>query len=115
MSRATALAIAIQTHESGGNYHARGASGEGGSMQYMPSTWKAHSAQVYGKVLEKTPEREWYVATRMIQKWIDQGYTEGEIALMWNSGRPSNCSAGVNKFGVKYDSCAYKRHVLALL
>ena len=84
-------------------------------MQYMPATWRAHSMQVYGKVLEKTPEREWYVAVRMIQKWLDEGYSEAQIALIWNQGNPGECHAGTNSKGVPFNSCDYRDKILALL
>lgn len=103
------------TVESGGNCNARGASGEGGCLQYMPGTWRAHSLAVYGEVRSMTPERERYVATRIIQRWLDEGKGAAQIALMWNQGHPGQCKAGVNRFGVHYDSCAYKTKVLAHL
>lgn len=71
--------------------------------------------KVYGKVLDKTPDREWYVATRMIEQWLKDGYNETQIALIWNQGNPGACHAGTNSQGVKFDSCAYKNQVLALL
>lgn len=84
-------------------------------MQYLPSTWAAHSRIVYDEVREQTPERERYVATFIIQQWIDEGYNAKQIALMWNQGHPGQCRAGVNRHGVAYDSCTYAQHVLAYL
>lgn len=81
----------------------------------MPATWRHHSQLVYGEVKPKTPEREWLVAVTVIEMWLDQGLTEAQIALRWNAGGASKCSSGVNKYGVKYDSCEYVRGVLALL
>lgn len=106
---------AITYVESGGNFHARGASGEGGAMQFMPATWRAFSIEVYGEYREKTPTRERYVATKMIERWIEQGMTDAQIALRWNAGGATQCSAGINKHGVAYDSCAYQKKVLAML
>ena len=71
--------------------------------------------QVYGKVLEKTPEREWYVAKAMIQKWLDSGLDEGAVARTWNQGNPGPCVKGINKYNVPYDSCTYEKKILALL
>lgn len=113
--RAVALAEAIRTVESGGNFHARGKSGEGGSFQHMPATWKHHSVLVYGEVKVMTPEREWYVATKLIDKWLSEGMSEAQIALKWNAGGATRCSSGVNSHGVSYDSCAYQKKVLAQL
>lgn len=81
----------------------------------MPSTWKHHSTLVYGEVRPMTPEREWYVVTKLFDEWLSEGMTEAQIALRWNAGGASHCSSGVNKYGVKYDSCAYVKGVLALL
>lgn len=84
-------------------------------MQYMPNTWRAHSQEIYGAVLEKTPDREWFVAVSMIEKWIEEGLSDSQIALLWNQGHAGKCSSGVNKYGVKYDSCAYARQVIAYI
>lgn len=62
-----------------------------------------------------TPTRERYVATKIIQSWLDEGLTADQIALRWNSGQTKTCSSGVNKWGVKYDSCAYVSKVIAML
>ena len=101
--------------ETGGNCGAKGKSGEGGCLQYMPGTWKHHSHVVYGEIREMTPERERYVATAMVQRWLDEGYSQEQIPLLWNQGNASRCKAGTNKFGVRFDSCAYQQHVLAYL
>lgn len=61
-----------------------------------------------------TPERERFVATEMVQRWLDDGYTPAEIALMWNGGTPT-IKSGINKHGVAYDTGAYMRKVLAQL
>lgn len=81
----------------------------------MPATWRHHSMVIYGEIKEKTPEREWYVATKMIDMWLSQGMSERQIALVWNAGNAKKCSSGVNKLGVAYDSCEYVRSVLAML
>lgn len=81
----------------------------------MPSTWRHHSTLVYGEVREMTPEREWYVVTTLFDKWLREGMNEAQIALRWNAGGASKCSSGVNKYGVRYDSCAYVQGVLAML
>jgi hypothetical protein len=113
--RAVALAEAIRTVETGGNFNARGKSGEGGSFQHMPATWRHHSTLVYGYVKEMTPEREWYVVTKLLDKWLSEGMTESQIALRWNAGGATKCSSGINSKGVHYDSCAYQQKVLAQL
>jgi hypothetical protein len=66
-------------------------------------------------VREMTPARERYVATRMIEQWLAEGLTAKQIALRWNAGHAKQCSRGVNRHGVAYDSCAYQQKVLAQL
>jgi len=80
----------------------------------MPATWRSHSHQVFGEVLPKTPEREWLVAVRMIEKWLDQGYDERGIARIWNQGNAGPCVRGINRHNVAYDSCAYEQKVTAI-
>lgn len=82
-------------------------------MQFMPSTWRLFSLDVYGEVREQTPTRERYVAYKMIERWLQEGLTARGIALRWNQGHEGQCKSGVNKHGVKYDSCSYARQVLA--
>ena len=42
------LAAAIKQVESGGNYDAKGASGESGAYQFMPATWKSWAEKHLG-------------------------------------------------------------------
>lgn len=84
-------------------------------MQFLPSTWRLFSKEVYGEVREMTPTRERYVAYKMIEKWLDQGLSASQIAKRWNQGHTGACKSGVNKYGVQYDSCAYTQKVLAVL
>lgn len=84
-------------------------------MQYLPSTWRAHSVLVYGEVREMTDVRERFVATKIVERWVNAGYNAAQIALMWNQGHAGQCKSGVNKYGVKYDSCGYRDAVLAYL
>lgn len=101
--------------ETGGNCNARGASGEGGCFQFMPNTWAAWSKKVFGYVEKQTPVNEEYVALHKIQHHLDEGYSDAQVALIWNQGNASPCKAGVNKYGVEYNSCAYQQKVLAHL
>ena len=46
---------------------------------------------------------------------LEKGLTIKEIALKHNGGeQATKCSQGVNKYGVKYDSCAYVNKALAI-
>lgn len=76
----------------------------------MKGTWNYWSNYVFGYIEDMTPVNERYVALRKIQHHINQGYSDSEIALIWNQGNPSPCKAGTNKQGVEYDSCAYVKH-----
>jgi len=92
-----------------------GKSGERGCFQYLPSTWRLFSLEVFGEVREQTPIIERYVTIQMIRSWLERGDTPYQIALRWNAGGAARCSSGVNVWGVKYDSCSYVKMVLAHL
>ena len=111
---------AIKQIESGGNYAAKGGSGEYGAYQFMPGTWSQYS-QEYLKSIGKTPStglnqeldktnpaNQDAVARFKVQQWLNQGYNPQQIASMWNSGKPDYQGVqGVNSFGQKYDVPAY--------
>jgi len=107
----------IAIKETGGTMDCtlKGLSGERGCHQFMPSTWRAYAMEVYGYVPEQTPEKAEYVTQQKVLKWLEEGYTPRDIFLTWNQGhRGGACKAGVNRYGVAYDSCAYAREALAL-
>ena len=81
----------------------------------MPDTWRYWSGIALGYIAEKTPKTERYVALFKIQYHLDQGYSERDVAQIWNTGRAGECIKGTNKYNVKYDSCEYERKVLAQL
>jgi len=106
------VANAIKQIESGGNYSARGASGEYGAYQFMPGTWQSWSRelqQATGEVPSATPENQDNVAKFKIQQWLNQGLTPQQIAAKWNSGSEVGWEdkVGTNSMGVKYDVPAY--------
>ncbi len=86
-------------------------------MQILPSTWRLFSQDVYGEVVEQTPQKERYVAYKMIEKWLEQGLSTAQIAATWNSGSPHNWEhkKGINKHGVAYNVPEYVKQVLAQL
>ena len=100
----------------GANCELAGASGEAGCWQFMGATWNLFVKEVYGewKPLDSYA-RERYVVTQMVQKWVDQGKSAAEIGLIWNAGGAKQCSSGINRYGVPYDSCAHVSKVLAYL
>jgi len=101
--------------ETGGNFEARGKSGEVGAFQFLPSTFAQWGREVLGYTPTLTPATERYVALKMIQKWIDQGLSARQIAWKWNSGRHDKCIEGVNKHNVEYSSCKYAENVLVAI
>lgn len=109
------IATAIKKVESGGNYKARGGSGEYGAYQFMPSTWKGWAKQYLGNAnAPMTPKNQDTVAQRKIADLLKKNYTVQQIALIWNGGQPV-VKRGVNKYGVAYDSGVYANKVLKAL
>src|SRR6267142_6000629 len=111
------LAIAIRQTESGGNFTAKGKSGEYGAYQYTPDTWAKDSAVAGVSVpLEQaTPQQQNQVAYTKIKSLKDAGHNVGEIASIWNSGKPQayldSTYKGTNDKGVNYDVPAYAKSV----
>lgn len=112
------LAKAIRQTESGGNFNARGKSGEFGAYQFTEPTWNAYASKYGINVpLEKaTREQQNEVAYKQIKEWKDKGYNVGQIASMWNAGesRPDAYKenhTGTNKYGVHYDTPKYAESV----
>jgi len=103
------LAKSIRQVESGGDYNARGGSGEFGAYQFMPETWKSWSKQYLGDsnaLPDKINQNK--VAYSKIKELKDKGHKASEIASIWNSGKPDyKGKVGTNKFGVAYDVPAY--------
>lgn len=91
-----------------------GGSGERFCYQLMPSTWRSYSIQVLGYYEEApSPVTVEYVVTSKIQQFINKGTPLEYIPLKWNAGElATRCSHGVNKYGVKYDSCSYVQKVM---
>lgn len=112
---ANKIAAAIKHVESGGNYGAKGESGEGGAYQFMPESWKAWAGQYLGNSNAKqTPQNQDMVAQARIGDLLSKGYNAHQIALIWNGGQPI-VKKGVNKYGVAYDSGAYANKVIGAL
>lgn len=108
------LAKAIRQTESGGNFNARGQSGESGAYQWIPTTWKAHAKQALGdENAPMTPSNQNAVAYTVIKSWKDQGLNPAQIAAKWNSGSETGWEnkVGVNEHGVKYDVPKYVKSV----
>jgi len=81
------LTKAIFQTESGGDFNAKGKSGESGAAQWIPSTWKSQAKDVLGdENAQMTPENQSVVAQGTIRKLIAQGKNAAQIAAIWNSG-----------------------------
>ena len=122
-ANAKSIANAIKQVESGGNYEAKGASGELGAYQFMPSTWDSWSRE-YAKSalgvdtpLSMSKQNQDNVAEFKIQQWLNQGLTPQQIAAKWNSGSEIGweTKVGVNSQGVKYDVPTYVNKVINAL
>lgn len=108
------LAKAIRQTESGGNFNAKGASGESGAYQWIPSTWKAHAKQALGdENAPMTPSNQNAVAYTIMKADKDSGLNPAQIAAKWNSGSSTGWEnkVGVNEHGVKYDVPRYVKSV----
>jgi len=108
------LAKAIRQTESGGDFNAKGGSGESGAYQWMPNTWKAHAKQALGNEnAEMSPSNQNAVAYTVLKSWKDQGLNPAQIAAKWNSGSESGWEnkRGVNSAGVHYDVPKYVKSV----
>lgn len=107
------IAEAIKETESkGGILCGRGLSGEYGCFQILPDTWELFSKEIIGYLAPQSPINEEFVATIKIEKWLRDGHSIRQIALLWNQGRLSRCKSGVNELGVEYNSCEYVNKVL---
>jgi hypothetical protein len=112
------LAKAIRQAE-GGNYQAKGKSGEYGAYQWMPGTWAADSAQYLGQAVPfgtATPAEQNEVAYKKLAAWKAAGYNVGQIASMWNAGGGHPDAylqnyQGTNSKGVSYNTPAYAKEV----
>lgn len=112
------LAKAIRQTESGGNFQARGKSGEYGAYQFTKPTWDAYAPKhgVNVPIEQATPDQQNEVAYKQIKEWKDQGLNVGQISSLWNSGKPDAYLdpnyKGVNqKTGVYFDVPAYAKSV----
>jgi len=108
------LAKAIRQTESGGDFNAKGGSGESGAYQWMPGTWKAHAKQALGNEnAEMSPSNQNAVAYTVLKSWKDQGLNPAQIAAKWNSGSEVGWEnkRGTNSAGVQYDVPKYVKSV----
>jgi len=72
------------------------------------------SIETIGYVAPVTETNEKYIATLMVQKWLDAGYSEATIFRKWNGG-DGTIKSGYNRHGQYYDTEAYRLKALAYL
>jgi len=74
----------------------------------MNGTWNLYSKEVLGYTAPLTKVNNMYVTTHIVQRFLNEGRNIERIALAWNAGEnKKQCSSGINKYGVPYDSCKY--------
>lgn len=114
------LAKAIRQTESGGNFQAKGGSGEFGAYQFTEPTWNAAAtkAGVNVPLSQATPQQQNEVAYKQLAEWKQQhpDWNVGNFASAWNAGAGNpnaylNGNSGVNKYGVSYDTGKYASKV----
>ncbi len=115
--QAVNLAKAIRQTESGGNFQAKGKSGEYGAYQFTEPTWNSYSKKygINAALKDATPEQQNEVAYKQVKEWKDKGYNVGQIASLWNSGKPDAYNdptyKGTNSSGANFDVPAYAKSV----
>lgn len=108
-----ALTKSIGHVESGGDYTAKGKSGEFGAYQFMPQTWKAWAGQYLGDPnAQPSRENQDKVAYSKVYDLGKQGYKPAQIASIWNSGKAYwQGNVGTNKYGAQFDTPGYVNKV----
>lgn len=114
------LTKSLRQVESGGNFQAKGKSGEYGAYQFEPSTWAA-TAPKYGinvPLEQATPEQQTEVTYKTLESWKKQhpDWNIGNYASAWNAGEHAPNAylenhAGTNSQGVSYDTPKYAKDV----
>ena len=105
----------IKEKESRGNCNAKGASGEIGCFQIMPNTYRALTKKHLGEVKGYSTSTAEFVVYKEIYELKSKNITPKQIFQIWNQGTYTKpCIKGVNKFGVKYDSCQYVKDAMKI-
>lgn len=117
-ARAKALAKAIAQHETG-HRNVPGATGELATRyQFMPATWKTLAKKYLGSATAPTTDaNQDKVAFLRIRDLLKAGYSESQVAMIWNGGKPYRRVGTVKtKAGkvIRYDTAAYASKVLSI-
>lgn len=89
-----------------------------GCFQTQYKTYELWSQKHLGYIAPRTYINQKYLITLQVQEWIDKGYSDRAIALLYNhpASRGVKCGRGYNaKQKVTWDSCAYAENLLANL
>lgn len=115
--RITRLTSVFKIVESSNRYHVIGQNGEYGAYQFSEDTWAYYCRVFFGRILDiTTPSNQDLVARAKIEHLIKKGYSDAQIASIWNCGSSNwEGKVGVNSAGVKYDVPAYVNKFLKLL
>lgn len=112
---AATLTRAIRQVESGGNFNTVGDKGTSkGAYQFNGSNFKDWAKTYNLNPDDFSPENQDKVAYSRVKHLLDQGFTQSQVASIWNSGNkdPNAVGKGINaKLGVKYDVPAYVEKV----
>jgi len=92
----------------------RGGSGEIGCWQILPSTFSAlkkkHNIQVKGYSYEVQK----LATIAEVKLDVIKGLTPAQTLKKWNSGNLRPCRQGINRWGIKYNSCKYVKEALTI-
>jgi len=107
----------IRIIESREQYNIKGASGEYGAYQFMSRTWRCWSNKYFGKLLAITnPINQDKVANASINELVKKGYSNAEIASVWNCGsKYYKNKKGWNSKGIYYDVPRYVNRFITVL
>ena len=97
-----------------GDFTKVGGSGEYGAYQFTQPTWDAQASKlgITTPYNQATPQEQNAVAYNYVKELKDKGYNVGQIASIWNSGKPDPTgNVGTNKEGVAYNTPAYVNSV----
>jgi len=99
----------IRQVESGGNYNAKGESGEYGAYQFTGPTWDCYCQKLTRQKLSiKDNRTQDSIAELKVRYLLDKGYSVEQVSSIWNCGSPVyEKKFGVNRRGVYYNVPKY--------
>ena len=64
----------------------------------MQATWKYYQLKYFGKVNEPTKEIQDMTCYLAIQDFVNKGYSNRQIASLWNSGKAKSQNKKVHRY-----------------